>query len=90
MRDVRWLRIMNDAEHGLLLRSDQLLNFSLHPYSTDHLSRAVYRFQLQRAPFNTLNIDFDVTGVGGTAIRTLPKYRVQPVEQTYNLEILPF
>ena len=88
--DVRWFRVMDDKGHGLLFCSKKLLNFSLHPFSTDHLTRANYRFQLERAPYNTLNVDFAVTGVGGTAIRTLPKYRVQPQQRTYDLQMIPF
>jgi beta-galactosidase len=88
--DVRWLRVENDEGKGLLIKGDELLNFSLHKYSTDNLSRAMYSYQLEEAPNNILNVDFEVSGVGGTAIRQLQQYRVMPGVKKYSLTIKPF
>jgi beta-galactosidase len=88
--DVRWLKIANIDGNGMMIKSDQLLNFSFQKFSTDNLSRAVYSYQLHEAPFNTLNVDYEVSGVGGTAIRQLEKYRVKPQVKTYHITICPF
>ncbi|MFW6259338.1 MAG: hypothetical protein ACOC1R_00245, partial [Tangfeifania sp.] len=66
------------------------LNFSLHKYSTDNLSRAMYTYQLEEAPNTILNVDYEVSGVGGTAIRQLQQYRVMPGVKKYRLTIQPF
>jgi beta-galactosidase len=88
--DVRWLKVQNDEGKGLLIKSEKLMNFSFHKYSTDNLSRAVYTYQLKDAPNNILNVDFEVSGVGETANRQLQKYRVRPHVGNYNLIIQPF
>jgi beta-galactosidase len=88
--DVRWLKVQNAQGKGLRIEGGDLLNFSLHKYSTDNLDRAVYTYQLQDAPYTILNIDYEVTGVGGTAIRQLQKYRVMPHVGKYKLRIKPF
>lgn len=88
--DVRWLKIQNKEGKGLLIKGDELINFSLHKYSTDNLSRAVHRYQLKEAEASILNIDYEVSGVGGGAIRQLQKYRVRPGVKKYKLTIKPF
>lgn len=88
--DVRWLRVENAAGRGLLISSDQLLNFSLHKYTTDNLSRAVYTYQLQEPPHTVLNVDYLVSGVGGTAVRQLEAYRVKAERRMFRLRIRPF
>ncbi|QGY43634.1 DUF4981 domain-containing protein [Maribellus comscasis] len=88
--DVRWLKVQNKNGDGLFVRGSELLNFSLHKYSTDNLSRAMYTYQLKEAPNTILNIDYEVSGVGGTAIRQLQKYRVKAHAGKYKLTIKPF
>lgn len=88
--DVRWLKVQNDTGNGLLIEAETPLNFSLHKYSTDNLSRAMYTYQLQDAPNTILNVDYEVSGVGGTAIRQLQKYRVKPGVRKYKIAITPY
>lgn len=88
--DVRWLKIQNNNGKGLMIKGDELLNFSLHKYTTDNLDRAMYSYQLKEAENNILNVDYEVSGVGGTAIRQLQKYRVMPQVGKYKLTIKPF
>ena len=47
---------------------------------------------IKEKPFDgiTINIDPRVSGVGGTAVSVLNKYRVFPNELTYTIRILPF
>ncbi len=88
--DVRWLKVQDDNGKGLLIKGDDLLNFSLHKYTTDNLDRAMYTYQLQDAPNTILNVDYEVTGVGGTAVRQLQRYRVMPGVRKYTLTIQPY
>ncbi len=88
--DVRWLKVQNENGKGLYVKGNDLLNFSMHKYSTDNLERAMYSYQLQEAPNTILNVDYEVTGVGGTAIRQLQKYRVMPGVRKYKLTIQPY
>lgn len=88
--DVRWLKVQNTEGKGLMITGNKLINFSLHKYSTDNLSRAMYSYQLKESPNTILNLDYEVSGVGGTAIRQLQKYRVRPGVKNYKLTIKPF
>jgi beta-galactosidase len=88
--DVRWLKVHNNDDHGLLIEGNEWLNFSLHKYTTDNLSRAMYTYQLEESPNTILNVDYEVSGVGGTAIRQLQKYRVRPDVKKYTITIKLF
>ena len=88
--DVRWLKVENEKGNGLMIRGNELLNFSLHKFTTDNLDRAIYTYQLEDSPNTILNVDYEVSGVGGTAIRQLQRYRVQPRAVNYKLTIKPY
>ncbi len=88
--DVRWLKVHDKNGKGLFIKSDGFLNFSMHKYSTDNLSRALYSYQLKESPNTILNVDFEVSGLGGSAIRQLQKYRVRPDVKKNRLTIRPF
>lgn len=88
--DVRWLKIETEAGNGLLIKGNEPLNFSLHKYTTDNLSRAMYSCQLIEADNTILNVDYEVSGVGATANRQLQKYRVRPDVKRYSVSITPY
>ena len=87
--DVRWLIVHDEEGRGLKIEAEELLNFSLHKYDTENLERAMYSYQLQEASNTILNIDYEVSGVGGTAIRQLQKYRLRPGVRKYKLTMKP-
>lgn len=88
--DTRWLKVEDEEGSGLIIDSDELFNFSLHKYTTENLSRAMYSYQLIEASYNTLNIDAEMSGVGGTAIRQHQKYRVPAKSRKFTLTIKPY
>ncbi|UCF37742.1 MAG: DUF4981 domain-containing protein [Acidobacteriota bacterium] len=88
--DVRWVSVVSKKGKGLLVTGPEWFNFSVHRFGTDNLSRASYPFQLRWRDGVTLNLDHAVTGVGGTPIRTLKKYRVLPGEYEYSIRLRPF
>ena len=88
--DVRWLKVQNDNGKGMLIKGGDLLNFSLHKYADDNLERAMYSYQLQEASNTILNLDYEASGLGGTAVRQLQRYRVIPGVRKYKLTIKPF
>lgn len=88
--DIKWLKIRDSQGEGFEIKGNEPLNFSLHKYSTDNLSRAYYTYQLSETENNFLNVDFEVSGVGATAVRQLQQYRVVPQRKTYALKITPF
>ena len=87
--DVRWATLTNAAGTGWFVQGGEWLNLSVHEYSTDHLDRAWYPFQLQKDGRLRVNIDHRVSGVGGTPIKTLEKYRVKPGNYRFKIRLKP-
>jgi beta-galactosidase len=88
--DVRWAALVDASGDGLFVAGKSHLNVSASAYSTDNLTRALYPFQLVRQDGVTLNIDHRMSGVGGTPIKTLKKYRVLPGQYNYTIRLRPF
>jgi len=63
--------------------------FSAQKYSTETLDRAHYPFQLKNEESVTLNLDYLVSGVGGTANSVLNPYRVAPGEYEFTFLLNP-
>ncbi len=87
--DNRWVRFADDSGVGLEIRSNEPFNFNAYPYTTDHLSRAQYPFQLEPSGIITLNVDYQTTGVGDTARSTLSSYQAHAVPVTFEYELIP-
>ena len=82
--------ISDDSGYGLHIKGDQTFNLSAQIYDTDNMTRSYYRRQLKEVDYITLNLDHAVSGVGGTAISVLNKYRVQPKQYNFTFYITPF
>jgi len=83
--DTRYVRITDENGAGLEFSADRLFNFSLHPYSTENLTKAVYTYQLHPFDGMTFNFDYATSGVGCTAAGVFPEYQVMP--QRYDCEV---
>ncbi len=86
--DVRWTALTNAQGIGLCIFAYPTMNVSLDRF--ENLERAVYDFQLREKDTLTLNIDHQVTGVGGTPINVRPRYRTYPREYEYTVRLRPF
>lgn len=86
--DVRWISLKSDDGKGVMISSTDNFNFSVDPYK--NLKDAWYPFQLERTKNPVLNVDYLVTGLGGTPVRVRPKYRTYPSEYEYRLILRPF
>ena len=86
--DVQMVKMTNSDGVGLMIEGDDF-NFSTHNYSTDHLDRALYPFQLKKADGVFLNVDYIVNGLGDTSLSTLREYRALPGNYTFSFVIKP-
>ena len=86
--DVSLVKMTNDAGLGLIIEGDNF-NFSAQNYSTDHMERAMYPFQLKKADRVFLNIDHKVNGLGDTSQSTMREYRVLPGNYEFSITIKP-
>jgi beta-galactosidase len=87
--DNRWVRMTDDKGQGLQFSSDELFNFNAYPFSTDHLTKAVYTYQLKEQDGVTFNLDYLTSGVGCTALGIFPAYRVMPQMYERTVTIKP-
>ena len=85
--DTRWLEITHRSGTGIKIESEELMNFTLDPYS--NLKDSWYPYQLKRAENLTLSIDHRVSGVGGTPITVRHQFRTYPDEYHYRIRIQP-
>ncbi len=88
--DNRWVEIETTDGFGLHFSGDQLFHFSAHPYDTDHVTRAQYPYQMQKANHTVFNFDYATSGVGCTAISVLNEYRVLPDVYHFTTKVRPF
>jgi len=87
--DVYWFSIVDESGIGLTINGDATFNVSAQKYRTDNLDRAHYPFQLQKEKVVTLNLDHQVSGVGGTANSVLNPYQVHPNEYEFTFILSP-
>ena len=87
--DVHWFKLSNKEGSGLQVNSDEPFNISAQKYTTENLDRSHYPFQLKEVELVTLNLDHQVSGVGGTANSVLNPYRVAPGEFEFTFSIKP-
>jgi beta-galactosidase len=88
--DVEWAVLSDPSGVGMFLAASTPFNLSVHEYSTENLTRGLYPFQLQSRDSITVNLDHQVTGVGGTPIPTLKEYRVMPRIYEFSVRLRPF
>jgi beta-galactosidase len=87
--DVSWLKVTDEEGTGIFVSGEVPFNASLQKYTTGHLDRCHYPFQLKDEGVVTLNIDHRVSGVGCTAMSVLNPYQVTPEETTFTFNIKP-
>ena len=87
--DVYWFSLTDESGTGLYINGDATFNASAQKYSTENLDRAHYPFQLKEEKVVTLNLDHQVSGVGGTANSVLNPYQVHPGEYEFTFILRP-
>ncbi len=90
--DVHWISITDNSGSGIFIQGGhggETFNASVQKYRTENLDRAHYSFQLKEENAVTLNLDYRVSGVGGTANSVLNPYRVLPDDAEFTFTIRP-
>ncbi|MFC3122181.1 glycoside hydrolase family 2 TIM barrel-domain containing protein [Agaribacter flavus] len=91
--DVDWWEMSSkNGGTNLLIDSPTPLSMSVWPYSQENIDTAKHPYELERQSFNTLNIDYKQSGVGGTDSWTslgapLEKYQVKPGNYEYSFSL---
>jgi len=87
--DVRWATILNNEKVGWQITSNKVFNFSARPYSIENLSRARYKFQLEKKSKVYLNIDHQVSGMGTKFHPPLQQYTVPIKKYSFKMNFNP-
>jgi beta-galactosidase len=87
--DNRWVRMTDKEGQGVEFSSDELFNFSAHPYSEENLTSALYTYQLHQFEGITFNFDYATSGVGCTATSVSPAYQVMPKRYDFRVKVRP-
>ena len=85
--DVRWASVTGDGV-GLVAYADQPINARLDQY--ENLADATRLTELVERDGARLFLDSEVSGVGGTPVKPLDEYRVEPERTTYTVVVRPF
>ncbi|NIA15294.1 MAG: DUF4981 domain-containing protein [Nitrospiraceae bacterium] len=89
--DVRWATIANSEGFGVAVLGMPDFQVSAHPYDVRVLEEAKHTYTLLRAPYNVLNVDFAVSGLGNGSCGpgTLPQYLIPQEAATYRVRFKP-
>lgn len=92
--DVRWMRLMDKQQQGIVVVADSLLSMSAWPYTEQEIVTAKHHHLLKDAGFITLNIDLIQMGVGGNdswseVSQPLPQYQIPAKEYQYTFYLMP-
>jgi hypothetical protein len=90
--DVRWVSLTNADGIGLLASADRLLEVSAHHFTPEDLTAARHTHELVRRAEIILNLDYGQSGLGSASCGPgrLEKYRLQPEEIRYCVQLRPF
>jgi beta-galactosidase len=88
--DVRWASLSQPDGIGFFITGDEFLNIKASQYHLENVTRAMYPFQLNKTDSVYLHIGHRVTGVGGTPIATLEKYRTLPGSYEFTVSFMPY
>jgi beta-galactosidase len=87
--DNRWVKMLDENGTGLMFKGKELFNFSVHPFSTENLTKALYTYQLHPFEGITFNFDYATSGLGCTARSVFTQYQVPPKRYDFILTVKP-
>lgn len=77
--DVRYVELKGQDSKSVKISMNEHFNFNAYQFTTENLTKSLFTYQLQPLEDQyTLNIDYNTTGVGCTAVYVLDEYKVKP------------
>lgn len=62
--DIKWVRLQNLRQIGIMAVSDSSMDFSAHFYTIDDLEKAKHRHEIKRSDFITFRLEYKQNGLG--------------------------
>lgn len=91
--DVRWLALTSETDRGLIVTGDSDFQFSVRPYATEQLEKAMHPHEITPGEHLTLHIDHRQMGVAGDnswGARPHAQYTLPPGEYAYTITLRPY
>jgi beta-galactosidase len=93
--ETRWFKLQDNAKKGILIKGDDLLSFSVLPYSTQNLQEAKHLNELIDRDVLTVSTDLVQQGVGGDdtwskRAQAHEGYLIPPGTYKYSFYLVPF
>ena len=91
--DVRWLKIMDEAQTGLMIAGDQLLEMNVQDYSQKALNESKTSHSLLRGDKTYVHVDLKQMGLGGDdswSPRVHEEYQLKAKNYHFGFSIDPF
>ncbi len=87
--DTHWIALTNNKQHGILLKMETPLEFTVSPYTEDQLTAATHTANLPENEAYYLSLDWRQAGLGGASCGpgTLPQYKVSPSTVSFGIQI---
>jgi len=90
--DVRWVSFKDTNNKGIFIIANNTMNISSYYYDINDIDKATHIKQLKLKKQLLINIDYMQTGLGNNSCgaETLEKYRLYPIEITFETLFIPF
>ncbi|RMG30247.1 MAG: DUF4981 domain-containing protein, partial [Bacteroidetes bacterium] len=90
--DVRFAVLADSSARGLWVQGYPDVDLSAHLYTLENLTHARHTYELEQAPYISLNVDYRQAGLGGADSwppRTHPAYQLPARPYSYSFRLLP-
>ena len=91
---VRWLGLTDNSKSGIMVLGNSPIQTSVWPYTAENIRKAQHPTELEKASELTLNISYQLAGVGGNDswsinARPIDKYRLLKKEYKFGFKLIP-
>jgi len=90
--DVRWLKIADAEDNGVLIVANGKLNFTTLHYTDQDLAKAEHLYQLKARKETVLSLDYEQLGIGNASCGpiSLPQYYIPDSAATISFSLRPY
>ncbi len=87
--DVKWVRLQNMRQIGLMAVTDNFMDFSAHFYTIEDLEKAKHRHEIKKSDFISFRLDYKQNGLGSHSCGQdqLEPYRCKFEDFEFNLRL---
>ena len=90
--DVRWVKIADEENNGIVIVANRKLNFTTLHYTDQELAKAEHLYQLKPRKETVLSLDYEQLGIGNASCgpTPLPQYYIPDGPAVISFSIRPY